>query len=76
MVSKNKIINIVYDAAWIAGFSVGYTMLAKNLFKIKPADLGGVDLPDSTKLVAIVSASIATKNFLVAQKIIPEHIDM
>lgn len=76
MSSKDKIINTVYDAALIAGFSVGYTMLAKNLFKIKPADLGGIDLPDSAKLVAVVSASIATKNFLVAQKMIPENIDM
>ena len=76
MSSKEKIVNVVYDAAWIAGLSIGYTMLAKNLMKIKPADLGRVDLTDSAKLVVVVSAAVATKNFLVTQKIIPEDIDM
>ncbi len=76
MGSKEKIVNIVYDAAWIAGLSVGYTMVAKNVIKMKPADLGRIDLTDSAKLVAIVSAAVATKNFLVAKQIIPEDIDM
>lgn len=76
MADKEKIINIVYDAAWFSGFSIGYTMLAKSLFKMRPADLERINMTDFVKLVAIVSASVATKNFLVAQNIIPEHINM
>ena len=73
---KSKAINIVYDAAWIAGLSIGYSMIAKNLIKMKPVDLGRFDLTDTAKLVGIVSASVITKDFLVSQKIIPEDIDV
>lgn len=76
MSNKDKIVNVVYDAAVIAGLSVGYSMIAKNLMKMKPADLGRIDMTDSVKLVAIVSAAVATKNFLVKQKIIPEDINV
>jgi len=65
---KEKIVNVVYDAAWIAGLSIGYSMIAKNVMKMKPVDLGRFDLTDTAKLVAIVS--------VVTQKIIPEDIDM
>ena len=56
--------------------SIGYTMLAKSLVKIKPADLGKIDVEDGFKLVAIITASVATRDFLVKQKIIPENLSM
>ena len=76
MSKKSKAVNIVYDAAWIAGLSIGYSMIAKNLIKMKPVDLGRFDLTDTAKLVAIVSAAVITKDYLVSQKMIPEDIDM
>ena len=70
--SEKNIINSIYHAAVISGLSVGYSMIGKSLLKMKVADL---DKDDSVKLVAIVSASIITKDFLVKQGIIPENIN-
>ena len=75
MSTEKTAVNLVYHAAVIGGLSVGYTMLGKNLLKMKPADLGKLDFEDSAKLVAVVTASIATKDFLVKQGIIPENIN-
>ena len=76
MSTEKTVANLVYHSAVIGGLSVGYSMLAKKLLKVKSADLGKVDLEDSVKLIAIITASIATKDFLVKQGIIPENINM
>ena len=70
---EKTVINLVYHSAVIGGLSIGYTMLGKSLLKMKPADLGKLDFEDSAKLIAIITASLATKDFLVKQKIIPEN---
>ena len=70
------IANLVYHSAVICGLSVGYSMIGKNLIRMKPADLGKLDFEDSVKLIAIITASIATRDFLVKQGIIPENISM
>ena len=72
--SEKNIINSIYHAAVISGLSVGYSMIGKKIMKMKVADLDKLNLEDSVKLVGIVSASIATKDFLVKQGIIPENI--
>ena len=74
MAEKN-IMNTVYHAAVIGGLSVGYSMIAKRLMKMKAADLDKLNVEDSVKLVAVISASIATKDFLVKQGIIPENLN-
>lgn len=74
--AEKTVINLVYHSAVIGGLSVGYTMLGKNLLKMKPTDLGKLDFEDSAKLITIITASIATKDFLVKQGIIPENINM
>ena len=74
MAEKN-IMNTVYHAAVISGLSVGYSMIAKRLMRMKVADLDKLNVEDSVKLVAVVSASIATKDFLVKQGIIPENLN-
>ena len=74
MAEKN-IMNTIYHAAVISGLSVGYSMISKRLLKMKVADLDKLNVEDSVKLVAVVSASIATKDFLVKQGIIPENIN-
>lgn len=76
MSSEKTIVNLVYHAAVIGGLSVGFTMLGKSLLRMKPADLGKLDFEDGAKLVGVVTASIATKDFLVKQGIIPENINM
>jgi len=74
--SEKTIANLVYHSAVISGLSVGYSMIGKNLIRMKPADLGKLDFEDSVKLIAIITASIATRDFLVKQGIIPENIHM
>lgn len=74
MSTEKTAVNLVYHAAVIGSLSVGYTMLGKSLLKMRPADLGKLDFEDSAKLVVVVTASIATKDFLVKQGIIPENI--
>lgn len=71
-----ELINKVYDAALITGLTIGYSMIAKKLLKMKEPDLGRITFSDSAKLIAIVSASVLTKEYLVARKIIPNHINM
>ena len=74
MAEKN-IMNTIYHASVISGLSVGYSMIGKNLMKMKVADLDKLNVEDSVKLAAVISASIATKDFLVKQGIIPENIN-
>lgn len=74
--SEKNIANTVYHAAVIGGLTLGYTMISKSLMKMRPADLGKLDFEDSAKLIAIITTSIATKDFLVKQGIIPENINI
>ena len=66
--------NLLYHSAVIGGLSIGYTMIGKKLFKMKPADLGSLDLEDSTKLVGTVALSLWTQDMLVKQWIIHANI--
>jgi len=36
--------NLLYQSAVVGGFSVGYSMVAERALKMKPADLGQLDL--------------------------------
>ena len=76
MSAEKTVVNLVYHSAIIGGLSISYSMLGKSLFRMKAADLGKLDFEDSAKLIAIITASIATKDFLVKQGIIPENINM
>ena len=73
--SEKNIMNFIYHAAVISGLSIGYIMISKMILKIKVADLDKLNVEDSVKLVAVISASIATKDFLVKQGIIPENLN-
>ena len=66
--------NLLYHSAVIGGLSIGYTMIGKKLFKMKPTDLGRLDLEDSTKLAGTVALSLWTQDMLVKQGIIPANI--
>ena len=64
----------VYHGAVISVLAVGYTMLGKTLIKMSPPSLGKFDVEDGVKLVAKVAISDFTKDYLIKQKIIPNHI--
>ena len=63
--------NLLYHSAVVGGLSVGYSMVGKKLLKMKPADLGRLDIEDSMKLVGTVAFAFWTQDMLVKQKIIP-----
>jgi len=46
--------NLLYHSAVVGGLCVGYSMVGKKLMKMKPADLGRLDVEDSAKLVGTV----------------------
>ena len=71
---KKSIVNDLFQAAVISVLAVGYSMLGKKIFKVSsPSKL---DLKDTGKLVAIIAASEMTREYLVKQKILPEHINV
>ena len=65
---KKSIVNDLYQAAVISVLAVGYSMLGKKILKITP--------PNQRKLVAIVAASEMTREYLIKQKILPDHINV
>ena len=73
---KKCIVNDLYQVAVISTFAAGYSMLGKKIFKVTPLSIQRFDLEDMGKLVAIITASEMTKEYLIKQKILPEHINI
>ena len=73
---KKSIVNDLYQAAVISVLAVGYSMLGKKISKVSPPSVQRFDLEDTGKLVAIVAASEMTREYLVKQKILPDHINV
>ena len=73
---KKSIVNDLYQAAVISVSAVGYSMLVKKTLKIAPPSIQKFDLEDTGKLVAIVAVSEMLKEYLIKQKILPEHINV
>ena len=73
---KNSIVNDLYHASLISVFAAGYSMLGKKMLKIAPLSIQKFDLEDTGKLVAIIAASEMTREDLIKQKTLPEHINI
>ena len=73
---KKSIVNDLYQMAVISVLTVGYSMLGKKIFKMSPPSTQHSDLEDTGKLVAIVAASEMTREYLIKQKILPDHINV
>ena len=69
-------VNDLYQAAVISVLVVGYSMLGKKILKIAPPNIQCFHLEDIGKLVAIVAASEMTREYLIKQKILPDHINV
>ena len=54
--------NLLYHSAVVGGLSVGYSMIGKKLLKMKPDDLGRLDMEDGAKLVGTVALAFWTQN--------------
>ena len=73
---KKSIVNDLHQAAVISVLAVGYSMLGKKILKVFPPSIQRFDLEDTGKLVAIVAASEMTREYLIKQKILPDHINV
>ena len=71
-----KIVNDLYQVAVISVLAVGYSMLGKKILHIAPPIIQHFDLEDTGKLIAIVAASEMTREYLIKQKILPDHINV
>ena len=73
---KKSIVNDLYQVAVISVLAVGYSMLCKKILHVSPPSIQHFDLEDTGKLVAIVVTSEMTREFLIKQKILPDHINV
>ena len=72
---KKSIVNDLYQVTVISVFAVGYSMLGKKILEMAPPSIQKFDLEDMGKLVAIVAESEMMTEYLIKQKILPEHIN-
>ena len=56
--------------------AAGYSMLGKKILCITPPSIQNFDLEDTGKLVAMVAASEMTGEYLMKQKILPDHMNV
>ena len=73
---KKSIVNDLYQATVISVLAVGYSMLGKKILKVSPPGVQKFDLEDTLKLVATVAASEMTRQYLIKQKILQDHINV
>ena len=73
---KKSIVNDLYQVAVISVLAVGCSMLGKKILRIAPPSIQHFDLEDMGKLIAIVAASEMTREYLIKQKILPDHINI
>ena len=73
---KKSTVNELYHASLISVFAVGYSMLGKKILKMALPSIQKFNLEGTGKLVATVAASEKTREYLIKQKILPEHINV
>ena len=73
---KKSIVNDLYQVAVISVLAVGYSMLGKKILRTSPPSIRKFDLEDTGKLVALVAVLEMTREYLIKQKILPDHINV
>ena len=73
---KKSIVNNLYQVGVKSVLAVRYSMLGKKILKMTPPSVQKFDLEDTGRLVAIVAASEMTREYLIKQKILPDHINI
>lgn len=74
MLPSKDLVNTLYHSAIVTGLAVGYSMIGKKLIKLDVGDPAKPDLSDFVKLTAVITLSVASKDWLVINKIIPNDI--
>ena len=73
---KKSIVNDLYQAVVISVLAVGYSVLGKKILMMSPPSVQKFDLDNMGKLVTIVATSEMTREYLIKQKILPDHINV
>ena len=73
---KKSIVNDLYQAAVISVLAVGYSMLGKKILRVSPPSVQKFDLEDTGKLAGIIATSEMIREYLIKQKILPDHINV
>ena len=69
--ATKNIVNTLYHAAMLTTLSIVYSVAGKKLIKLDVGDPAKPDLLDFAKLTSVITISVATKDWLVNNKIIP-----
>ena len=73
---NKTIINSLYQVVVVNVFAISYSMLGKKILKMTPPSIQKFNLEDTGKLVATAAASEMTREYLIKQNILPEHINV
>ena len=68
----SSFVNAAYHGGVVGIITVIYSIAARKVFKLKPADLGKLYVEDSLKLTATVGSALMTQMWLVTQGILPQ----
>jgi len=63
-----------YHASVLTGLIFANCMIAEKLFRVKPPNIGKLDVKDVGQLAVNVFAAEMTRGWLVKQKILPDSI--
>ena len=69
--SENKLIETLTDAATVTSLAAGIGFLAKKVIKEPVTSDPSSNLMNYVKFTAVITASLATKDYLEKQKILP-----
>ena len=68
------VVNTLYHSAIITGLAVAYSVIGKKLIELDVGDPAKLGITDFIKLTVVITLSVASKDWLVAHKIIPDDI--
>ena len=71
---SNSLLNSVYRSSVLTGLVFANCMIAEKVFKVKPPNLGKLDVKDVFQLSVNLFAAEMTREWLVKQKILPDSI--
>jgi len=70
--SDNKLVKTIMDAATLTGLAAGIGWLSKKVVKEKMTDDPSDSVMNYAKFTAVMAGSIALKQYLEKQKILPD----
>lgn len=72
----NTIVNGAYHSAVLSGIVITNSLLANKLLKVKPADLGQLDVKNAAMLTTNVYIAMMIKSALIKNGILPPTINV